>query len=358
MNNTFALSSLLLFTIGCGGGGPVDAGTSWTIQTTETATRTSYWLRDGGSPVESIGPLGSSSSCILAETSAGTSTSTSTSETLTVNTALGDTELYHPLVPNEDQFSSEFATVLQRRTRGAGSVETTSKIYDPESVIGNIETTTYADEEISTAASFHGLATDEYVVEFPLGNLWSNPDSEVSSGDVTLLTRFEPNVGDIWASQNGNTVYIAGLKEQLQISGAVQKAIKVEAFETGNLKGDGGDIIDQCFNFGLNQNQTNDPDSANSSASVLFLDAGCTGMFEHVRVGSEWWLGAVLVKETAEVTRIEITNYGYEWYELDDTGLSCTRQVSQTQDSPNAMLFVEYDLITATRDSKITKWVE
>ena len=81
------------------------------MQTTETATRTSYWLRDGGTPVESIGPLGSSSSCILAETSAGTSTSTSTSETLTVNTALGDTELYHPLVPNGNEFSSEFATV-------------------------------------------------------------------------------------------------------------------------------------------------------------------------------------------------------------------------------------------------------
>ena len=149
-----------------------------------------------------------------------------------------------------------------------------------------------------------------------MGNLWSDPDTEVSASDVTLLTRFEPNVGDIWASQNGNTVYIAGLKEQLQISGAIQKAIKVEAYEAGNLKGDGGDIIDQCFQFGLAQNQTNDPDSANSSASVLYLDPGCTDTFEHVRVGSEWWLGAVLVKETAEVTSIEITNYGYEWYEL------------------------------------------
>ena len=200
--------------------------------------------------------------------------------------------------------------------------------------------------------------TDEYVVEFPLGNLLSDPDTEVSASDVTLLTRFEPNVGDIWSSQNGNTVYIAGLKEQLQISGAIQKAVKVEAYEAGNLKGDGGDIIDQCFQFGLAQNQTNDPDSANSSASVLYLDSGCTDTFEHVRVGSEWWLGAVLVKESAEVTSIEITNYGYEWYELNDTGTECLRQVSQTQDSPNAMLFVEYDLITATRESKITKWVE
>jgi hypothetical protein len=277
---------------------------------------------------------------------------------LTVNTALGDTELYHPLVPNEDDFSSTLATVLQRRTRGAGSVESTTMVYDPNSVMGNIETTTYADEEILTEASFHGLATDEYVVEFPLGNLWSNPESEVSTSDVTLLTRFEPNEGDIWASQNGNTVYIAGAKEQLQISGAVQKATKVEAYQAGQLKGDGADIIEQCFNFGLNQNQTNDPNSANTSSSVLFLDAGCTDTFEHVKVGSEWWSGPILVKESAEVTNIEITNYGYEWYELDETGTICNRQVSQSQDSPNAILFVEYDLITATRESKITKWVE
>ena len=357
MNNKLSIGTVLLLTVGCGGG-PIDAGTSWTLRTTETSTRTSFWLRDGGTPVESVGPLGVASSCILAETSAGTSTATSTSETLTVNTALGDTELYHPLVPNGDEFSSTLATVLQRRTRGAGSVETTTMTYDPNSVMGNIETTTYADEDISTGASFHGVATDEYVVEFPLGNIWNDPEAEVTSSDVTLLTRFEPSAGDIWASENGNTVYIAGEKEQLQISGAVKKAVKVEAFEAGGLQGDGGDIIEQCLNFGLSQNQTNDPDSANTSSEVMFLDPGCADVFEHVRVGAEWWLGPVLVKETAEVTRIEITNYGYEWYALDDTQTSCERQVSQTKDDPSAVLFVEYDLITATRDSKITKWVE
>jgi len=359
MRHTCIVSTLavLTMTIGCGGG-PIDAGTSWTLKTTETSTRTSYWLRDGGTPVESVGPLGTASSCILAETSGGTSTSTGTSETFTVNTALGDTEMYHPLVPNDETFSSTMATVLQRRTRGAGSVESTRVVYDPNSVMGNTTTTTYTDEEISTDASFHGVATDEYVVEFPLGNLWTDPEAEISTSDVTLLSRFEPSEGDIWASQNGNTVYIAGGKEQIQMSGAVEKAVKVQAFEVGNLKGDGGDIIDQCFNLGLSQTQTTDPDNTNASSSSLFLDAGCQAEFEHVKVGSEWWLGAVKVKESAEVTNIEITNYGYEWYELDTTGVSCTRQVSLTQDSPNAILFVEYDLITSTRESKITKWAE
>ncbi len=357
MKYFLTLSSVILMATGCAGG-PIDAGTSWTLKTTETASRTSYWLRDGATPVESVGPLGTSSSCILAETSAGTSTATSTSEVFTVNTALGDTELYHPLVPNDDKFSSTLATVLQRRTRGAGSVETVTMTYDPNSVMGNTTTTIYSDQDLGTEASFHGLAVDEYVVEFPLGNLWSNPESEVSSTDVTLLSRFEPSEGDIWASQNGNTVYIAGAKEQVQMAGAVEKAVKVQAFEVGTLQADAADIIEQCFHLGLDQVQTTDPNGSNSSTTSLFLDTGCMGAFEHVKVGSEWWVGPVLVKESSTVTTVEITNYGYEWYELDDTGTMCTRQVSLTQDSPNAILFVEYDLITSSRESKITKWVE
>lgn len=358
MTNKFLFfGTLSVLAIGCGGG-PIAGGTSWTLKTTETSTSTSYWLRQGGNPIESVGPLSSGTSCILAETSGGTATSTSSSETFTVNTALGDTELYHPLVPNGDDFSSTMATVLQRRTRGAASVESTVMTYDPNSVIGNTTTTTYADEAIETEASFHGIASDEYVVEFPLGNIWSDPDAEVSASDVTLLTRHDPDAGDIWASQSGNTVYIAGIKEQISFAGVVKKATRVEAFEVGGLQSDGGDIIDQCFNIGKAQQQSTNPDVGNSSTDILFLDAACTGLFEHVKVGTEWWFGSILVKESSTVTNIEITNFGYEWFELDETGTTCSRQVSQTYDSPNAILFVEYDLVTTERNSGISKWVE
>ena len=356
-NNILFFGIVSLVGMGCGGG-PINAGTSWTMKTTETSTRTSYWLRQGGDPVESTGPLGSATSCILAETSSGTASSTSTSETFTVNTALGDTELFHPLVPNSDDFGSTMATVLQRRTRGAASVESVVMVYDPDSVIGNTTTTTYADEEIETEASFHGIAADEYVVEFSLGNIWSDPDSEVNASDVTLLTRNEPSSGDIWASQTGNTVYIAGAKEQISFAGAVKKSTRVEAYEAGGLQSDGGDIIEQCFNIGKDQQQSTNPDVGNSSTDVLFLDPSCTGLFEHLKVGTEWWFGSIMVKELSNVTNIEITNFGYEWYELDDSGTLCNRQVSQTYDSPNAILFVEYDLITTERSAGISKWVE
>lgn len=351
----FSVLTVAVMGVACGGA-PLSGGTSWTLKTTETNTQTSYWLRQGGNPVESSGPLGSSTSCILAETSSGTANSTSVAETFTVNTALGDTEMYHPLVPNSDDFSSSLATVLQRRTRGAASVESTVMAYDPDSVVGNTTTTTFADEAIETNASFHGLAVDEYVVEFPLGNIWNDPED--SSGNVTLLTRYEPDLGDIWASENGNTVYIASVKEQISFSGVVKKATKVEAFEVGGLQVDGGDIIEQCFAVGKDQVQSTNPDIGLSSTDQLFLDRNCFGAFEHVKSGTEWWYGPILVKEVSSVTSVEITNYGYEWYELDETGLNCTRVISQTYDSPNAVQFVEYELITTERESVISKWVE
>ena len=348
---------VLAVLVGCSKG-PIDPGISWTMKTTETSTRASYWLRQGGDPVLSTGPLGSASSCILAETSGGSYESTSIAEYFTVHTALGYTEYYHPLVPNDDKYSDRLATVIQERTRGAASTEMKSTVYDPNSTMGNLISTSYADEAIETDASFYGIATDEYVVRFPLGNIWMDPESEVSANDVELLTRFEPDLGDIWASQNGNTVYIAGGIEQVSFAGAVKKASKVEVYEVGGLSGDGADIIDECFHVGLQQNQTNDPNSTNASMSTLFLDPNCTGTFEHVKVGTEWWYGGILVKEASTITQIEITNYGYEWYELDSTGMLCSRQTSETLDNPNAQMFVEYDLVTVEREAGVSQWVE
>ena len=349
--------ALMTLFFGCAGG-PVDPGTSWTLKTVDETTRTSYWLRQGGDPKESVGPLGAASSCILAETSAGTYNSVSTAEYFTVSTALGNTELYHPLVPNSEKYSSTLATVVQERTRGAASNEISTMVYDPNSTMGNITTVTYADEAIETEAAFYGLAADEYVVRFPLGNIWMDPEEEVTVASVDMLTRYEPDIGDIWASENGNTVYIATSKEQVNFAGVAKKAFKVESYEVGGLQGDGADIIDQCFNLGLNQNQTNDPNSANSSLEMLFLDGNCVGQFQHSKTGSEWWFGSIMVKESSLVTEIEITNYGYEWYELDTSGTSCTRMTSLTYDNPNAILFVEYDLVTHSRESSISSWVE
>jgi hypothetical protein len=343
----------------CSGSPPIDVGTSWTMNTTSETTQTSYWLRQGAEePTESIGPLGESSSCILAETSAGTSTSISSGEYVTKSSVLGSTEVYHPLVPNSEDYSSMLASVVQESTSGGEYTSTTSVDYDPDSTLGNSTTTTYADSEIETEATFHGISADEYVVRFGLGNIWLNPEEDVTIGNVELLTRSNPDLGDIWASENGNTIYASQGVEQVSFAGLVKKANKIEMYEVGNLQDEGGDILEQCLNIGLSQNQTTDPDSSNSSQERVFVDPGCQGDFEHVKTGTQWWYDSVLVKESSTVQRIEITRRGYEWFETDSTGSVCTRIVSDTKDSPNAILFVEYDLIVETIQSGITSWSE
>ena len=153
-----------MFLSACGGSAPIDVGVSWTTNITSESTRTSYWLRQGAeAPTESIGPLGTSSSCILAETSAGSSSISTFGEYVTKSSVLGTTEVYHPLVPNSDKFSSDLASVIQERTTGGEYTTTTTVTYDPDSTIGNSTTNTYSDDLIETAATFHGISVDEYV---------------------------------------------------------------------------------------------------------------------------------------------------------------------------------------------------
>lgn len=353
--------SILPLLIGCASG-PVPAGLSWTVKNTETITRTSYTLSMGGSPKASTGPLGSGATCLLAQESAGSSTSLTVSETYTKYKALGTTEVYHPLVPNSDKYSTMLATVIQQSTQGAANTETTTTSYDPSGTAGIITEVTYADTSIDTEASFHGLAADEYLVEFPLGNLWMDPDEEQTVGDVELLTRVDPEMGDIWSSTNGNTVYIAEAKEPKSMG----KAQKVSAYAVDGMKPEenddeiatGTNVIDECFNIGLAQLQTNDPDAESVSLSQALQDSGCEGVFEHVKIGSEWWFSNVKVDETSTTYDIEITDYGYEWYEMNETGDTCTRMTSRTLDNASAILYVQYDVITTNPESDTSGWSE
>ena len=199
------------------------------------------------------------------------------------------------------------------------------------------------------------------MVQFPLGNLWLDPE-EQRIGDVELLTRVDPEMGDIWASKNGNTVFIAQAEEPKSMG----KAQKVNAYAVDGIKPDtneddvatGAEVIEECLNIGLVQQATNDPEGESLSVSQVLEDAGCSGVFEHVKIGSEWWFNNVKVDETSTTYDIEIIEAGYEWYELNETGDTCTRVSSPTLDNPAAMLFVRYDLITTNLTSELTNWTE
>lgn len=352
----FSIIATLL--LGCASG-PVVDGLSWTTKNMDTVTRSSYYLQLGGEPVDSAGIVGTGATCELAKQSAGTFTSVTLEETFVKSKALGTTEVYHPLVPNSDDFSSALATVVQERTRGTSFIMATTTSVDP--ILGLITTTAYADAEIETEASFYGISADEYVVRFPLSNLWMNPDEEMSISDVELLSRAEATAGDIWASTNGNTVYVADVKESKTFGSMVKNAQKIVAYEVGGLQTEGGDIITECFHLGLEQAQSSDPGVDSFANSNIFLDSGCESVFEHFKVGTQWWYKNIMVKESATIYDIEITNYGYEWYEMSEAGDVCMRMTSTTLPSAasvTALQFVQYDLITTEHTATVVKWTE
>ena len=84
--------------VGCGGE-PIKDGTSWTMKTTTESVRTSYFLKgiEGATPTESVGPLESATTCIIAETSAGSRSVLSSSETYANHAVMGTTEVYQTM---------------------------------------------------------------------------------------------------------------------------------------------------------------------------------------------------------------------------------------------------------------------
>jgi hypothetical protein len=368
--------------IGCGGE-PIQMGTIWTFKKTSSSVTKSFTLKNGGAPVDSLGPLGTSgqpcemTGLVLAETSAGSVTTTTLGEHYVNSSVLGITEVYHPLVPNENEYSSSSASIIQERTRGAEYGQTTTVTFDPNSTTSETTVTNYSshveyydddgDPEtpeipvapIETDASYYGVSADEYVVRFEVGNMWMDPESEITTGDVELLTRNDPQAGDIWSSVNGNTIYVSQGNEQVSFAGGVvKKSDKIEMFEVGTLQTDGADVIDQCVNVGANQLQTDEFDAASTALARSYLDEACSGTFQHVKTGTQWWVKNVLVKESSTTTRIEIKEYGYEWYETDESGEACVRLTSMTLDNPVAVLYVHYDLITEVLEGGVTTWAE
>jgi hypothetical protein len=377
--------SVAILLIACGGE-PIKTGTTWTVKSTTNSVTKSFTLREGGTPVESLGPLGASESpCatgqVLAETSKGSLSVTTFGEHYTSLAVLGSTEVYHPLVPNENEYSSALASIIQERNKSAVSSQTVTVSYDPNSTIGNTTLTEYSsnfyeyDEDgevvldendnpviidpIETDASYYGVSADEYVVRFDVGNIWMDPDSEITTGDVELLTRNDPKMGDIWSSVNGNTIYVSQGVEQVSFAaGLIQKANKVDIYEVGTLQTDGADVIVQCLNVGSNQSQSDNPAEPSTAYERSYLDQACNGTFQHVKSGTQWWVDNVLIKESSITTHIFVKKFGYEWYETDESGENCNRVTSHTFDNPLGILFVEYDLTTETMESGVTAWVE
>ena len=358
----FSLS--ILFLCACGSDkAPIPVGLQYEANITTDLTSTYYRLTEGEDPIESVGVLGNAPNCLQAQVSAGQLTSVVTEEQQILGQVIGSTELSHPLVPNSDEFSNLQASIIQEREQLFFYGYTQETVYEPtsetpmsEADYRTYQNVTYVDSDITTKSDYHGVAVDEYAVEFDLNLLWSDFE-EVSPSSVRLLFRDNPEIGDVWVSTSGNTLYVYQGIEPITLGGVAAKAHKVKLYETASVKPNGGAIFDQCINRGLEQLSTDDANTEQYSYTTLFLDAGCEGNFTHTEVGTQWWYNYVLVKEEVVATEVEILDYGFEYYEDQAEG-NCIRKTTVSDQDPSIQMFpfVEYKVTIATRTRGMTSW--
>ena len=345
----------LLPLVACGGGSPYSLDLAVKRTTSGTSDTTSYQITDGGDPVERAGTIGTGENCVVAGQSSGTRSTNRIYEIQEQFNVIGETEAELPLVPGENEASKVWASILRESVRAAASTETTETLVDVTMEPAQWETRTYTDEAQATNASYHAVAADEFVVRMDMTDLWDDLE-EMDPAEVDLMTMNAPGSGDVWPSQNGNSLYVWEAKEKLTIGGVTMKTDRIAVYSTGTVSPEGEDtaVFDQCFNFGLAQVEDSRPDVEAINSEAMLLDPGCLGSFEHVKEGTQWWHDNVLVKETSTVTSVAINEYGYEWTEEDEVTGSCARVVSKTRDEPTALPFVQYD-VTVSQVETIVK---
>ena len=337
---------------------PYPLGFQFTADIEFSQTTTSFRIVNGGEPEESVGVVGTGETQSIAASSAGSRLVTAFGQQQILSTVVGETHLSHPLVPNEDDFDKIPASVVQERRRTASYSIVDELFFDPTLDTPQYALTSYTDDAVFTDAGYYGVAADEYVVRFDLGTLWQDFDEDVDLSEVELLTRNEPEDGDVWASENGNVLYIYGGETALNFAGQAEKVDKVEMFEATYFLPEGADVFTQCLYTGkIQEDETDSETNEDSSIDTLLLDNGCKGSFTHTKVGTQLWYKNVLVSEESTRQIIFITDYGFEWYEEREPN-NWTRVTSVTQDEPNAVPFVEYTLTERIETQKTSKWIE
>lgn len=359
--------SIISLLLACGGSDVyqgtqlASVGTNYTLTTTSTSETGFFRISGGGEAVESTGLVESAADCVSASAVLTTRRETSEEESIQLLQVIAHTQLNHPLIPDEeDVFSPRQAMVLQDRSRTGRHSYIEETRYDP-TTFATYNTNRYTDEEQTTSSSYFGVTADEYVVRFGLGDLWSDFEN-LDASSVELWTKNNPQVGDVWVSENGNILYVYAGEDVLTLGSLPHEVQKVEMYEVGSIQPDGSKIFDDCLDIGTSQLQSTDPNEVQQDLDEVFLDPGCMDSFTHVKVGTQWWYQNLLVKEEATSMEVEICEdcYGFEWYESDLATSSCSRQTSTVYGDPlvPAEPFVEYALTTKTYTTEISDWVE
>ena len=377
--------------------GPWANGRLVTATEASTELSKSFKLTQGGDPLESTGTRGFGSTCDEAAKSTGSSTTTYTNAYTHTLEAVGNTFTDAPLVPGVDMFSDVGVTVIAHQTRGSRDVESVTVTIDTD----DTETT---DRSVTpslsdTWARYYGLAADEFLVELSPLNLFVPVDFAMPSYSnsldkggreemsVTMLTRRNPAVGEVWMSVDGNLLYKYAGKEDFTLGDRTLSADRVDIFTINNVDPKGSSVLDTCVfvkddvatesgevlafgipfdtdtGFSADTDETDVPEDTDVEPpgptevtnSVALLDKGCEDSFVHGQIGHELWFEDTLVFSNTTTHNVQVSDYGYEWY--DDGDGACVRRTSTvkpTDEGDDAKLFVTYSVTTTTREYKAT----
>ena len=347
---------------GCAPAAPYSLTLSVESATTGVATTVAYRVSEGATPgsagdvLQQTSVLGSGINCVQAQSSSGTYASELVYEQARAYNVVGESEMELPLVPGEppgagaDTWVPTPVSVLKDTRRVASWQTTLEDIVEIDPETGEAtsrQDLSYVDGEITTLASYFGVAADEYLVQVTLDQLWDER-VDLEPSDLTLLTKWEPEEGDVWPAVNGNSLFVFEGEEDLSLAGVqMKKAAKVAIYETGTVAPtEGAGVFESCLAIGRDQVNSTDAEIGQISLDRTFLNTGCVGSFTHVRSGTEWWWNGVLVQSEGTDTIVNITDYGFEWFVDDPDAGQCLRETSQTRDDPSARAFLEYTVTT------------
>jgi len=356
--NNFKISlclSAAILSMGCQQRGPYDVGLL--VKTTsaiESVTK-SYREVPGNGVQESMGVIGSGENCSDAMFSAGKSTDTWVGEEQVNMEVVGET-LVPRLVPDDTHEQEEvWVSLVMESSRWGGTYQSSVKYNYPGDDPETVTEERYSDNAVTTDVQYYGVTAEEYVAAFALDSLWPADDAGLDPGAAQLLTKNDPKNGDVWFSQNGNSIYMFDAIEDMSVSGTNLKVAKVLVYEAGDVDVAEGGILNTCIKKGRDQYSVSTP-GGNYDDQVALVDIGCEDSFRHVQTGTQWWFQGVLVKEEVENVDVTITDFGWEWYEDNDS--FCSRETNSHRPDEDAELYLEYQVTTSTVVREATDWIQ
>ncbi len=344
-----ALTLALAGTTGCSGG-PYDVGVIVKSTAEVQSVTTSYREVSGKGVQESVGTIGSASECSEARSSAGQSLTQWIGEEKVNIQVVGETLV--PVIIPDDSHDQEdvWVSLIMQTTRSAGTSYTSTRTSGSGS--SDVTEETLVDEPVTTDVSYYGVTAEDYIAAFELATLWPSGGG-LEESDAELLTKHKPRKGDVWFSQNGNSIYMFAGYEALTVSAESLKVAKVEVYEASDVAVADDGIMDTCINNGRDQYAGSGDDYDDE---VAMLDAGCEDSFRHAQTGTQWWHKGILVKEDTENVDVDIVDFGWEWYEESEG--ACYRQTSTHRPDDEAEMFIEYELTTSTVSRIATDWIK